>query len=250
MKKAFKLVALIVMVAMIAAMAIAPASADAIPNTATSPDGLVEIGFFNFEDGRGTHLEIRLKRAPAGFGIAMAQTLSGIGRLMGTALNEDYFAGQAAGGEEAGRWLFGGAVTANHGYPVDGSAFAGRATVQGTGTITFGNGDFAVLWSETESTVWDITGLVLSNEAPPTPTTTRTPPPPPPPPTSPVVTTAPPATTPAATTTGNRRSNWTPHITTTAAPGATGVPKGGVALAIIPTIIAAGAAIVASKKRK
>jgi len=37
---------------------------------------------------------------------------------------------------------------------------------------------------------------------------------------------------------------------TTAAPAAGGVPRGGVALAIVPTIIAAGAAIVASKKRK
>jgi hypothetical protein len=42
-----------------------------------------------------------------------------------------------------------------------------------------------------------------------------------------------------------------PAATATLAPGGVvGAPKGGVALAIIPTIIAAGAAIVASRKRK
>ena len=40
-----------------------------------------------------------------------------------------------------------------------------------------------------------------------------------------------------------------PVVTTTAANN-TGVPRGGVALAIIPTLIAAGAAVVASRKRK
>jgi len=52
------------------------------------------------------------------------------------------------------------------------------------------------------------------------------------------------ATTTAATTTGAA------SVATTGPATVTSAPKGGVALAIIPTIVAAGAAIVATKKRK
>jgi len=58
-----------------------------------------------------------------------------------------------------------------------------------------------------------------------------------------------PANTPAETPAPTAAPTSAPSTTTTGS-GAGNAPKGGVALAIIPTIVAAGAAIVASRKRK
>jgi hypothetical protein len=236
MRKMMKLMAVIVAIAMISAMAIATSvSANEIPNTVSrTQDGkTLTIGFFNFVDNRGTHLEIRLDTAPSGFGLTQEVTMSGITRIRDMLLNDDLFEGAVAGAPAAGQIVFAGGITQDFGFADDPVKRAAQAAVDNVGTLTFGGGEFAVLWPDGSSTLFDLNGVVISNAQAVATTTTAA------------------DTTPVATTTGEPGPGG--DGTTTAAdttPSGPPNPPTGVAIAIIPTLIAAGAAIVASRKRK
>jgi len=215
MRKTMKIMAVVIAIAMVASMsaAMSVVSANDIPNTWTKDK--LTIGFFNFVEGRGTHLEVRTSKIPAAFGVTQPYTIDGISRLREISLNDDALGGPAAGASVPGTIVFAGAVTTDYGFSKD--VAAADAAVDGMGTISFTAGEFAIVWGDGSSTIYDLAGVVLSNQEAATPTPT-------------------PTTTAATTTTGSGTTTTNPPT--------------GVAIALIPTLLAAGAAIMVSRKRK
>jgi hypothetical protein len=276
MKKAFKLVAFIVMVAMIAAMAIVPATAaeewfpedwdpgivitEPVKNYSVVIDGeeLMIIGFF---DNPGV-FEIRSPAAGVGPGkvgtwafapFAMDRTsakttgfenTSGAFTLTPYASDELEVAGAAAGsirvpntGDNVGNF----AVAYAFDIVGDGNRAIATVGVTGEGNLRVVAGLAGT--GATGASLAVNVDIVFTNAAAPdttAETTTR----------EPFTGTLPtqPQTTARRPSGGNNPPATTVATTAATTPG--GVPKGGVALAIIPTIMAAGAAIVASKRKR
>jgi len=183
----------------------------------------ISIGFFNFvqysgDNHRATHLEIRTTKIPASFGIALPYTLDGITRLRETSLNDDALGGPAAGASTSTVIVFAGAVTEDYGFkPTEAATIA---QVDGTGTITFGEGEFAIVWTDGTTSTYDLSGVVLSN----------------------LIDYISPGSPTSSTTTVRLQST-----TRTTNPSN---PPTGVVTAVIPAILAAAAAIMVSRRRR
>jgi hypothetical protein len=178
-----------------------PVIAENIPNHVDLGD--FTIGFFNFVDGRGTHLEIRfngeihreritefnedeydklifektrqifeefnsmstfefMSRMRTKFAIYINQpfTMSGISRVRATVLDDDYFGGPVAEASTDTLIRVFGWVTADFGF-IAGDRIL-QAQVDGTGIITFAEGDFIFKIGDTLHEI-DLNGIVLSN---------------------------------------------------------------------------------------
>jgi hypothetical protein len=206
-----KVTAFILIIAIISTLGISVTAIEEpqFPNYYT--DGELTIGFFNFVDGRGTHLEVRLQRTPAGFGITQSYSLSGITRVRDMHPNDDLFEG-FPGVPRPNQIVLAGGITQD--FEFSPGEIAALASVDGTGTISFGEGEFAILWPDGTSTLYDLSGVTLSNIEIITPEVTE-----------PVAT----ETTPPTTTTTTTITITTPTEEN---------PNTGVVFPLIPVIIA------------
>ena len=181
------------------------ANTPAIPNTWSND--FFTIGFFNFVDDRGTHLEFRLNNELSfseWFTISVEEyldiilpgtsseyirdlllanfkqrdvneisinknrveinqpyTISGITRIRETSLNVDAVGGPAAGASTHDAIVFNGWITTDYGFKTDAALM--QAQVDGTGTVTFGEGVLKITIGNDEYSA-DLSGLVLSNK--------------------------------------------------------------------------------------
>ncbi|MCL1902953.1 MAG: hypothetical protein FWF94_00860 [Oscillospiraceae bacterium] len=260
MKKVFKLAALITMVAMIAAMAMLPVMAEGEPEeTEETTVETEEPGETGEEE---TTVEEEEETTVAGTtGAPAAETASyptnedGSVDIGGMTIkfNEDGTKLLVVTNKSLPSVVFGAAatITGVKGKPSYGQNFLGAFQDAGTGGIA-ANEPFA---ADVEILNWDVNdgvtevtvdGVFYIKENTGIPTGAK----------FTVKYIGEVETTEETTTAGpvlpgrvpGPNSNY-PQVTT-AAPAAGGVPRGGVVLAIIPTMIAAGAAIVSSRKRK
>jgi hypothetical protein len=157
-----KVTAFILVIAIISTLGISAKATEEPPIPNYYTDGELTIGFFNFVNGRGTHLEVRLQRAPAGFGITQSYSLSGITRVRDMIRNYDLFEGTPEMGSiRPNEILFTGGISFDFGFKS--GDIAASASVDGIGTITFGEGDFAILWPDRSETIFNLSGVTLSN---------------------------------------------------------------------------------------
>jgi hypothetical protein len=246
MRKMMKLMAVVVAIAMISSVGIFAMTSSASTPVNVHTSGDVSIGFFNFNaEGVSNQLEVRLAKAPGGFAIQVPYTLALTGhanpRVRGMGLNDDMLEGPAAPVPSTTQLIFAGGIETIFGT-FDPTAPSSLSVVDGVGTITFGEGNFAIAWRDgSDQTFVDLNGVVLTNQraAPPTeaPATQGEPEP-----------TQPPATPGEG---GNvTEPEGTQPVNNVTAPATTeGNPIVGVQFAIIPALLAAGAAIVASRRR-
>jgi len=213
--------ALIVMIGMVASFGAIASAAD------SATVGPVVISLTEVNDEGASFLSFAMADATGKLAIAfdgLMFEVDGITRVRQTNPNDDIVGVGGAGVESPTEFVYGGFANAG----VEAGGVLAIARVDGEGTIAIkGNIKLEVDGEDSLDIPVDIT---LSN-APksPTPVPTPTDPTPVPPP--------PPAPAPAPT-------------PSEPVPAPEGPPSGGVALAIIPTLVAAGAAIVASRKRK
>jgi hypothetical protein len=257
------------MVAMVAAMAIVPATADEeaklVIGSATAPVktaivtvGGIQVFEVGFWDNAAT-MEIRTVGGTAGktatawafspvgleivSGAQSATPITQVGNALASDddfLDEHGLGGIGTGALRTGAWA---GIFAFSKEVADGLTFFRAAITGGPGVVRFYGKTGVDTLREFEVFLTNEAEVVTTTEEETTTieTTSRT--------------TRPPTITtprPAGGTIdfgGHPGARGTTAITT-GTPGAGGAPKGGVALAIIPTIIAAGAAIVASKKKR
>jgi len=235
MKKMVKLLAAIAAIAMMATLAVTGASAAVSSDgrTLTSADGKVYLSLE--QDGDVWYLYAGLT---AGYSEAVAYaydadqttiSYTGISRIRNWSFNDE-MVHVAAGAESPDTIVLTGA--AENGVPE--GEYLAVARVDGVGTLTV-KGVFALIIGDNEEEFIEMDGTINNNPV-------VTPPPSTPEPGTPEPGTPEPGT-PEPGTPGE------PIVTTPSVPSGPKVPDGGVALAIIPTLIAAGAVIVAAKRK-
>jgi hypothetical protein len=228
MKKALAIIMAVAMIGMLSVgVSSEPPPATApIPNVFT--DGDMSIGFFEFdENGVSNLLEIRTDRRPGGFAIQVPYALVGITRVRHMRL---------FGQEEhhmhvpnPNNLIFAGHLLEDFEFTPGGSL--AYAPVEGAGTVTFGEGRFAISWQDGTQTLYALAGVVLSNVEiiPPEPEPQVTEPVA----TTPVITTEPPATTDDPEQTATDEVN----------------PPTSVVFGVIPVVVA-GAVVLLGRKRR
>ncbi|MCL1789165.1 MAG: hypothetical protein FWG33_02295 [Oscillospiraceae bacterium] len=253
MKKVFKLAALITMIAMIAATAMLPVMADdgtTEPDSTTGPDGTVDTTDDGGDEG-GDNTPITLPTEEDGsvkVGKVTVQ-FSEDGEFLEIVANTDLPSFVFA--LDAQTWT-GLAGDAKSDLPGAMNTWALLGGVDNPGGIAANvavtPGTVCVYWpvaEGVEEVKFSGNFILEENEGDPQMEVNFT-----------VIGGGGGGTTPAATpgVPGRRpgpNSNYeTGPAATTGAPAAGGVPRGGVVLAIVPTLMAAGAAVVASRKRK
>lgn len=214
MRKTMKIMAVVVAVAMIASLAIT-SSANTVNRTETRGD--FTIGFFELDN----RLEVRINiEVPAGGVWAFseaAMSIDGITRVRTPSADDDIPGIGGAGVAADDEFIFAGFATADANIPAGSTLLF--ATVDGIGEITIGGN---IMFGLGETTPVPVPlGLTVTNRTV-VATTTTTPPP----------------------------VTADPGQGTTADPGVQTNPPTGVTFAIIPALLAAGAAVLVSRKRK
>jgi len=244
MKKMVKLLAVIAAIAMMASLAItgASASVSADGRTLTSADGKVYLTLE--QEGENWFLYCGLNSGYADKVVYAFDTpnttvsFTGITGVRNWVFNDEFE--QVAGGTATvDTFVFAGAAEDGVGE----GEFLGRGRVDGVGTLTVKGVFILTIGDGGEDEFIAIDGTINNNPEVTTSATT--------PATTPSDTTASDTTASDTTASDTTASSDTADVSvsTTSAGGGVKVPDGGITLAIIPTLIAAGAAIVASKRK-
>jgi hypothetical protein len=226
-----KILSVIIVIAMVSfvTVGVSAESAEVFPNYYT--DGDLTIGFFNFVDGRGTHLDVRLEievrplEVPFKAEIYQHYTLDGITRIRDMHINDDWLYGPFADNSGSENEIAFTMIALENYEPeewvIDTISYA---RVDGTGTVTFGESSFRFIFADGTEKHYDLSGVTISNAQIGY--------------VSPVTETTPPATSEAEATT-----------TTVITDEDEDNPNTGVTFMLIPAIAAVGIALI-NRRRK